>query len=228
MAVLDKAVVGVFVLPIILLIVSMFGPWYNYTAEGGSGYFSMKISEDFYFDKCSINADVGSGVNFLWGAGTIDLTIHYSDESFEGFNNIIETMETTRNLVVVGIIFSIVGLIGMILFVKNDSFKLGLLFGILALVFTLLPSLYIMNVLPGAMADDGFIVVEDQENDFFGSTEFIGVKQTWGGGWGWWAALTAGLLCILGFVIFIIDMISTYPRGNLNGRARPKVKRRWF
>ena len=81
-------IVVLFLFSIILMIASFFGPWYYYSAEGGSGMFSAKISEDFYFDRCKIDTDISMGLSFFLGQGNFDQTYYYSDESFKNFENL--------------------------------------------------------------------------------------------------------------------------------------------
>ena len=204
MGALDKILLAVFVLPPILLSLSFFGPWYNYSLEGGSGMWTAKISEDFYFDRCYIEANVPVGFSYMLGSGRFNLEIDYSHELFDDKNDFIDTIDFTRTLVIIGLIFSIIGLIWMILFVTKNMFIFAFIFSILAMTFALLPALYFMNVFPAAITEDGLIEHPDQEHSFFGSDEMSGIKQSWGGAWGWASALAAGIISLIGFIIFVM------------------------
>ena len=223
-----NVVAAMFLLPIILMIASLFGPWYYYSAQGGSGLFSAEFNQNYYFDRIKFEGNLGAGLNIFVGSGNFDLTLYYSDEIFKEKNNLESVMETTQILTVLGFIFSIIGFIGMVLYTKMNSFKLAFLLGLIALIIIILPALYFMSVFPGAIAEDKLLNVPNQEHDFFGSQEFMGVKQSWGGSWGWLAALSAWIFCLVGFILLIFHKILAHPIGRTNGKNKPKIKRRWI
>jgi hypothetical protein len=212
----DILIPASFILPPILLIASLFGPWYFYHLDYSSDYLDVdgEQNADFYFDKVEVKTEGGSG----WESETLfEKTTKYTDEEFEDNKEFIGAMSTTQILVIVAIIFCLIGMIGMALFVFDkiplSALKIVFVLAILALIFTLLPAIYLMNTLPGAMENDKIYFNEDQTNDFFGDeTDSNGgkVEESWGAGWGWWAAMVAGILFIVAFVFFVIFTFAEY------------------
>jgi hypothetical protein len=203
------------------LIVSLFGPWYYFSVEASESFTHVEIKNDYYFDKFTMHGEFSY-------AGDIDKTYYYTDAEFEKNNNFIDTMGIARGLTILGIVFSVLGLISMMLYANYLAFKSCFIFFVLALIFSLLPAVYVMIALPSAIPEEGSYFIENQKNEFFGSEEMMGVKMNWGGSWGWWAAMFAGIFCIIGFIIFIIHASLFHPIGVATGKTKRVIRRRWI
>lgn len=198
-----KALIGMILVLVALIMVgiSFVMPWYSFSAEISSTGVSSEISADYYLDHAEMEA--------LGETESMDYEDMEDSETLDVFN-------TTRIMVILGIVGCIIGLIGaaMVMMEKMGN-KLGAVLVLIALILALLAPIYIMFALPAAfkneMGDveeveglssgmgDSFFGSESSSTDLGGgismSTEF-----SWGGGTGWFMAL-------IGFILLIVALI---------------------
>jgi hypothetical protein len=88
--------------------------------------------------------------------------------------------------------------------------KAGAVVGILGFVVLLVAPLYVMTALPGAMSADSVSVIPGEDTGafsfgFWGSQSFnfggFASSVSYGGGWGWFLALVAGIMLLIGGIL---------------------------
>jgi hypothetical protein len=200
-----KAVVGTILVLIALVMVmaSLFLPWYRNEVSSSMGNMSFTMGLDFYFDHAepTVDAPEGSGFNFTYDSADLSYNLpEVKDMNFVG------VFSLTRILVIIAIITTIFGLIGAIMVGAGKMRpSLGATLVALAFLFCLIAPIYMMISLPDAFVEDGMgMTAEGKKPGFFGSesNESLGVttEQNWGGGMGWFFAIFAVVLNLIALI----------------------------
>jgi len=221
-----------FIITTFMIVLSFLGPWYNITGEMDKGYkgktYDLHLTRSEIFFR-NTTSDKQEGF------------ILYTDDEFKNNEDALATIETTRYLAVIGLIFSIIATICVGLYVlryisRKTVFRIGLMVAVFASIFTIIPSIHMMSNLPESMGGTDFYEVENygsndeytfnDEQEFFGGEE-IGTEENyinvyWGPAWSWWVSFISGVVCCLGSVVFGIygtaELINHYYRKKIGRR----------
>ncbi len=199
------------VIALILLVVAMFAmPWYNISGETNDG---DQYDEDYYLDKVELK-----------GPDDSDST-DYDDETVDKDNKIVSAFELTEIFGYIGLVGTILGIIGAFT-VGFDILpkKIGAFLVIIGLVIAVIAPVYLMISLPGAFDEEGgYLVSEDKgpSKSFFGSKSTDTMDYSWGGGLGWYMSI-GSVIALLISVIFIFESSSAY--GNTKQEYHPQYQ----
>lgn len=211
-----KALIGsIFCLvAIILIVISMFMPWYQIRNTRYDNGVEYRI--DSRFESTTVTE--------IDGEHSTTETGYF--EEFTGFNS---AMENSRFTLILGLLMMIFSLISIVLYVKEKLEKKYVATILtLSIVLVLISPVYLAFQLPGAIEEDmkegNYIsgISEDKMGDSFSGTvsnEENG-ETRWGGGVGWLIAFIAfgTSVCSLLAVLSMDPIIHTAPVGN----SRPK------
>ena len=189
---------------LIMVGISFVMPWYSLTAEISSTVVSSSMDTDYYLDHAEMEA--------MGETQTIDY------EDTEGDSKALDVFNTTKLMVILGIVGCIIGLIGAaMVMVGKMSNKLGTILVLIALILTVLAPIYMMFALPAAFDEDmgdtggegaasgmgeSFFGSEKSETDL-GSAGSMTTEYTWGGGTGWIMAFIAFILLIVALIMVV-------------------------
>jgi preprotein translocase subunit SecG/multisubunit Na+/H+ antiporter MnhG subunit len=191
------------VLGVVFMGMSLIMPWYSvkYDMSGvgtSEGTYSFS-GVDTKVDITMAGQKISSSNHTAWG----------------DMNNVDKTKSlygTTQLLVILGLVMCILLLVGGVMLMKGPEKKmLVTIFGVLALVFTLLAPVVLMAMHPGAVKEDTKSASGTDPTgngpfaSFTGSTDstLMG-KMTWGPAIGWIMALLGFIFALLGFVLVLL------------------------
>ncbi len=200
-----KAIIGMILVLIALMMVmtSLFLPWYRNEASSGSGGLSFTLGMDYYCDHCEATIDMPEGFGFNISDASEEIS--YDSTELKDMNFVM-VFGITRILAVVAIITTLFGLIGAIM-VGAGKMKpsVGAVIVALAFLMCLLAPIFIMVSLPNAFVEDGMVLTSEEPNPgFFGSKsdsfEGVTTEYSWGGGLGWFFTIFAVILNLLAMI----------------------------
>jgi hypothetical protein len=200
-----KAIIGFILalLAFILVLVSMFLPWYSNVGTTSANNMSMSMGLHYYFDHIEFTIDMPEGIGFnISGASE---NVPYDSPEVEDMN-FVKVFGITQILAIVAVITTLIGFIGAIM-VAAEKMKPGVGAVLLSLAFLmcLLAPIFLMVSLPNAFVEDGMVLTSDEPNPgFFGSksetSSGITTEQNWGGGLGWFLTLFAVILNLIAMI----------------------------
>ncbi|MFO7992070.1 MAG: hypothetical protein R6U61_07250 [Thermoplasmata archaeon] len=205
---------------LLLLVITFFTPWYTikYEAEGeGYGYDMDITSEiDAYFGHYEAET-------------TSDGETDYDEEDYDDAEHFGAVFSITRVFVIIAIITTVIGLAASMMVLNNGSKKkTAVLILAVAVLFSFLAPIYMMNALPDALGEDmddansdigAFDYDNKIDDDFFGSDDeernvagySMETHVQWGGSTAWFAALFAFVLNVVGFMMVLIHRPDGHP-----------------
>ena len=179
---------------IVLVLAAMAGPWWSLSYAGSALGFNLSGNADFGL--------FGGTTRSTSSLGSQTSSVAYSNATRVG-----SVFSTASAFAVIGMIAG-GGMIAANAVGRSQPQKgrIGVALGLVAFLLTLLSAAYVMTSLPtavnldsGATGTSAFAV-----NGFWGSqtTTFLGASATvaWGAGWGWYAALIAAIVFLMGGV----------------------------
>ncbi len=186
------------ILSLIFMGISLILPWYHDILEVEDESLKMEYSFEGINGKDSVS---GLEISFSW-----------DDEFAENYKATRNVYNTSRLIVIVGLILGIFLLIGAIIALLKRGKKAAMIFGLLAFIVCLLAPIIFMLWHPGALAED-FPPDEDSEvpegpnKTFIGSREIEALgatgKEYWGPSTGWYLAIVGAIFALLGFIFTI-------------------------
>jgi hypothetical protein len=200
------------ILAMILLIASLFMPWY--ISSIGTGAESMDTT--YSFDGLDIdNPFTGETEHVAW-----------DDELAEPLEATSGLYDMTQILVLVGAVMCILMLIGSIISMKGRWKAIAVIFGLLAFISCLAAPIYFYSEHPDALISDQESDLEDGPHvSFMGSAteETFDLVYSWGPGMGWFLAIGGIVFSLLGFIasLAIPKRQTTRAPKPLPGRPRP-------
>jgi hypothetical protein len=199
------------ILIIVIMGVCMFTPWYVVKSE----YEDYEVESEVSFAGMKAKSE-GSSVSYDW-----------DDEMLKDEENTRNLYLITQIMVILGLVFGILILIGAILAMvgKGPGKKLAVIFGLIALIFCILAPVIFLVMHPGALDSDyeGTVKPDEGPNkSFIGSKEYEGsayadsYKQEWGPAIGW-------ILAWIGFIFAVIcfSFALKLPKGTTSGYTTP-------
>lgn len=208
-----KALGGMILVLVAMIMIglALFMPWYVVKMEMSAMGMSLDAETEYYLDHAEVS-----------GMGMSE-EMSYDNESIEDFN-FIKTFQFTQILAILGVIGCIIGLIGAALVVvEKISSKVGAVLVLIAVILSLMAPFYLMFALPAAYkedfeesGEDGAEIAgisEGMGENFFGSEKqetgeepfSMSLEVTWGGSSGWFLALFAMIMCIIGMIFVAIS-----------------------
>lgn len=190
-----KAAFGCALISFILVLITLFGTWYNISGEAETAGISGEVNMDMGLRDMTMSMEA---MGF-----EITNTTSYSDSDFSDLA-FVDVFNLTQILVILAMIFALLMFVfALLVGMGKMSSKIGIIFGVLAMVFILIAFIYFMVALPGAMEDDspagagltGFWGSESL--DFFGTS----MDVSWGPGWAWYVMVIAFILALIGTIM---------------------------
>lgn len=187
-----KGAFGCALIAFILVLVTLFGAWFSMSMEGESGGYTVKGSVDMGLRDMTMTAEA-MGME-------ITNTTSYSDM---GDSEFIDVFNLTQIFVILAIIFTLLFFIfALMVGMGKVGSKIGMILGVLAIVFILISFLYFMVALPSTMEEDD--PLDAGISGFWGSDEIsIGgdsMSVSWGPGWAWYLMIVSLILALIGTV----------------------------
>jgi PKD repeat protein len=196
-----SAVVIVFIiLGMIMFSVALTMPWYSEKIESSTPMGPMDLEGKYYLTEFEL-IEHNSGIS---------RTVPWEDSKEEGFQfeQTKELYKLTQTLTIVGIVISILFLIGVIFAIVKINKKVAILFGLIALILCLATPFYFMIQHPGVVQED-----YESESEKGAHKTFMGtwepdesedtdlLKMTWGPELGWYLTVIGSMFIILAFFI---------------------------
>ncbi len=187
---------GLGIVGVVLAILALVGPWWT-----------MSMNMNVPGESFSFNVNYGLfGSAFTMseaGTGTISRSADYSNATRTG-----SVFLVGMGLTVAGLALGSVMILLVALGTKNPAFrKIGAILGVVAFLALLGAALYVMTALVPALTADAAAAAPGEPiaqfvSGFWGSQSisFEGyvASVSYGGGWGWFLALIAGIFLLLG------------------------------
>lgn len=175
---------------VVLLGVALVGPWYSMKMEGGG----IEVKADATLTETKAE---GMGVT---------ATTKWSDE--DAPENQAKLYTNVYYIAIVTLVVAIISLICLILSgIGKLGIKIGAILLIITMIFAIVAPAYFAAAVPGAMHEDD----ATWDKGFMGSEEEAGVKTTWGPGYGWYFAVVAFVLALIGMIITLVPGKKTAP-----------------
>lgn len=179
------------IIALVIISLTIISPWWVYNVDWMEGEFKFK----YEFHKITVEIE-----------GDKEDTASYSElskvEQDNKWNQIGEKFHNTFIIITCALILTILFTIFIILSIlqKINNKNFILIFGILAVIFTILAPIYLMVTLPGVMWED-----EEELNGFWGSKveEDVESEIIYGAGLGWYFAIL-GMIFNVGAVITLL------------------------
>ncbi len=180
---------------VVLLGVALVGPWYSMKMEGGG----IEVKADATLTETKAEA-LG-----------VTATTKWSDEDAPEnqaklYTNVYYIMIVTLVVAIISLICLILSGIGK-LGIKIAGIKIGAILLLLTMIFAIVAPAYFAAAVPGAMHEDD----ATWDKGFMGSEEEAGVKTTWSPGYGWYFAVVAFVLALIGMIITLVPGKKTAP-----------------
>ncbi len=224
---------------VILIIISVSMPWYQFRAEGSGsidlGSIRIESDVDAHFDR--LKTETVTTVE-MGDSSTQNRDTDIDD--YEELPAVKGVLNNTRVILVLGLLILIMGILGVIMKMaeKMDKNIVGIIL-VVGCVLILLAPIYLMVELPSAIGEDleelDDVAIDKMSREFSGSDErrreFLGVvtevKTRWGGGPGWYLAFFAAGLAVMGAVALFLSEPRRYsaPISNSEPLPRRRVKR---
>ncbi len=194
------------VIAVVLAIVALIGPWWVVNAD-------IHLGGSFTSTSQEVFSPFGRTETSQSNISTSTNTSTYADMPQTGS---VFTLGTA--LTALGLILSIALVVIGALSSRNPSFRrFALIAGVLAFVFLLVASLYVMSALPAAVNQDtsgspgatsfsGFWGTKSASLGLLGS-----VSITWAAGWAWYVALIAAIVALVGGIAMVVSRRPAMP-----------------
>ncbi len=237
----------IFMIMIVLIGISMFSAWYN-----------MKMNLEGSIDGEDVKADMDMEMHL--DDADINLNIKASeggDYDFSGKGkykeNVKSTMDITAYLALISIIILILGIIFIGIYsLGKISNRIGLLLGILGLIFILITFIYFPIGITGAMKkeyEEGGGMEElkqynlEYDGSFIGGKEVtlpaskmpgapadttgeLDIKWSWGPHYGWYLFIVAFILSIIGLILVKAAAREEYDLEKLRAQLTSKTEQK--
>lgn len=184
---------------VVLLGVALVGPWYSMKMEGTVMDVEMEVKADATLTEMKAE---GMGVT---------TTKKWSDE--DAPENQAKLYTNVYYIAIVTLVIAIISLICLILSgigklgIKIAGIKIGAILLLITMIFAIVAPVYFAVAVPGAMHEDS----ATWDKGFMGSEEEAGMKTTWGPGYGWYLAIVAFVLALIGMIFTFIPGKKTAP-----------------
>jgi len=186
------------VLGVVFMGISLAMPWYVVKTEATGGIGTIEGTYSF------------SGIDSKIDIAGQSLSNHTAWGDVKNADKTKGLYSLTQIMVILGLVMCILLLVGGVMLMKGpDKKKLAVLFGVLALVFSLLAPVLFMAMHPGALKEDskaasGSEPTAGPPTSFTGSMDSILGKVTWGPGTGWIMGLLGFIFALLGFILVLL------------------------
>ena len=179
------------VLTLVFIIVALVGTWYG--GHGEEDVQGTKVTVDY---SMSLTKGEVKGE----GGGVEQTTEIKYDEDMDGKH----VFDNTMYITIIALVFAIISLVMVLLMTfSNAGMKnmkmIGIIFGILTVVFSLIAPLYFMMTLPEEMDTGG------EKLGFWDETEIMGITVSMGPGYAWYLMIVAFVTALVASIILFMD-----------------------
>jgi hypothetical protein len=204
------------ILSIIMMSIALVTPWYEISTEVDSGWEHTRSITTYYFD--GVESDLEK--------------VSWDDDQLKDLDAIKGVYSTTQIMVILGLVFGILLLVGAIIAMVGKGNKLAIIFGLLAFIFCLFAPIIFAGMHPGAWKSDwedldwelegpgpwdSFMDEDTLEDPGYGVRE---IKTTWGPSTGWYLAFMGIIFAMLGFLL-ALGLLKAQSKSLATQQAQP-------